>query len=94
VCRLDNMDLKNFYATEWSKSKGSNLGDRSWLNKFFDPQSVEALQRGEKIAAEDKEAVALFFADVVLTLHLPDQLSVSWRHALASVMTVMHTSKE
>lgn len=70
------MDLKNFHATEWSKSSGSNLGDRSWLSNFFDPQSVEALQRGEKIAAEDKEAVALFFADVVLTLHLPDLFGI------------------
>ncbi len=59
------MDLKNFYAAEWAKAVGSNLGDRSWLNKFFEPDKVEALLRGENIGVEDKENVALFFCDVV-----------------------------
>ena len=61
------MDLKNFYSMEWAKStaSGSHLGDRSWLKNFFEPDKVEALLRGEKIGSEDKEAVALFFADVV-----------------------------
>ena len=66
--RLDNMDLKNFYASAWAKSSGNYLGDQSWLNKFFEPERVEALMLGEKIGAEDKEAVALFFADVVQIL--------------------------
>jgi hypothetical protein len=61
------MDLENFYSAEWEKStaSGSYLGDQSWLKKFFEPEKVEALLRGEKIGSEDKEAVALFFADVV-----------------------------
>jgi hypothetical protein len=59
------MDVKNFYAAAWAKSSGSNLGDMSWLEKFFEPEKVEALVRGERIGSEDKEAVALFFSDVV-----------------------------
>jgi hypothetical protein len=59
------MDLKNFYAEDWAKSSGSNLGDLSWLHKFFETEKVEAILRGEKIGTEDKEAVGLFFADVV-----------------------------
>jgi hypothetical protein len=66
--RLDTMDLGNFYAAEWAKPRGSSLGDLSWLNKFFEPARVEALVRGEKVGTEDKEAVALFFADVVRIL--------------------------
>jgi hypothetical protein len=64
------MDLKNFYSAKWAKSGGSNLADLNWLNKFFEPDKVEALMRGEKIGAEDKEAVALFFSDVVCIVYL------------------------
>ncbi len=56
------MDLKNFYAEGWTNSSGSNLGDLSWLNKFFEPEKVEAPMRGEKIGSEDKEEVALFLS--------------------------------
>ena len=66
------MDLKNFYSAEWKKStsSGSYLGDRSWLKKLFEPEKVEALLRGQKVGSEDKEAVALFFADVVYDMQI------------------------
>ncbi len=62
------MDLKNFYAEEWARSSNSNLQNQSWLDKFFDPEKVEAILRGEKIGTEDKDVVALLFSDVVQPL--------------------------